>query len=177
VANKIGRGNDEPDRLSVYGILLLQGAMAAAHSGDAPAVKELIHEATDAAGALGADANHYWTSFGPTNVLVHKAAAAVELGDGHVAVRTHERELTVEALGGLTPERRANHFVDVARGYTQIGKPETAGEMLLDADQLAPSEVRCRPLAQEVLTEVLRRTRTSPAGPLVELADHMGVAV
>ncbi len=177
VANKIGRGNDEPDRLSVYGILLLQGAMAAAHSGDAPAVKELIHEATDAAGALGADANHYWTSFGPTNVLVHKAAAAVELGDGHVPVQTHERELTADALGGLTPERRANHFVDVARGYTQIGRLETAGEMLLDADQLAPSEVRCRPLAQEVLTEVLRRTRTSPAGPLVELADHMGVAV
>jgi hypothetical protein len=49
--------------------------------------------------------------------------------------------------------------------------------MLLDADRLAPSEVRCRPLAHEVLTEVLRRARTSPAGPLVELADHMGVAV
>lgn len=179
VAHKIGRGNGspDPDRLSVYGILLLQGAMAAARSGDSPAVKELITEATEAASTLGVDANHYWTSFGPTNVLVHKAAAAVELGDGHVAVRTHEQELSTEALGSLTPERRANHFVDVARGYTQVGKLGTAGEMLLDADRLAPSEVRCRPVAHEVLTEVLRRARTSPVGPLVELADHMGVAV
>jgi hypothetical protein len=140
-------------------------------------VKELIGEAGHAANDLGVDANHYWTSFGPTNVLVHKAAAAVELGDGHVAVRTHEQELTADALSGLTPERRANHFVDVARGYTQIGQLDSAGEMLLDADRLAPSEVRCRPLAYEVLTEVLRRARTSPSGPLVELADHMGVAV
>ncbi|MQA27614.1 MAG: helix-turn-helix domain-containing protein [Micromonosporaceae bacterium] len=179
VAEKIrGNGDPEtPERLSVYGILLLQGAMAAAHSGDAPAVRELIDNASDAAHALGVDANHYWTSFGPTNVLVHKAAAAVELGDGHVAVQTHERELTQDALNGLTPERRANHFVDVSRGYTQMGNLDSAGEMLLEADCLAPSEVRCRPVAYEVLTEVLRRARTSPSGPLVELADHMGVAV
>ncbi|MGH3747842.1 MAG: helix-turn-helix domain-containing protein, partial [Micromonosporaceae bacterium] len=179
-ASKIGRGGpeaDTPERLSVYGILLLQGAMAAARGGDTPAVRELIDEAACAADALGSDANHYWTSFGPTNVLVHKAAAAVELGDGHIAVQTHEQEMSVEALAGLTPERRANHFVDVARGYTQIGKLEEAGDMLLGADRLAPSEVRCRPMSHEVLTEVLRRSRTSPSGPLVELADHMGVAV
>ncbi|MGH3727151.1 MAG: helix-turn-helix domain-containing protein [Micromonosporaceae bacterium] len=179
VAEKIRPGKDKPtpERLSVYGILLLQGAMAAARSGDAPAVKELIGEAVDAADELGADANHYWTSFGPTNVLVHKAAAAVELGEGHIAVETHEGLLSTEALNGLTAERRANHFVDVARGYTQMGKLEMAGEMLLDADRLAPSEVRCRPLAHEVLIEVLRRARTNPVRPLVELADHMGVAV
>ncbi|MGH3655416.1 MAG: helix-turn-helix domain-containing protein, partial [Micromonosporaceae bacterium] len=172
-----GKDKPTPERLSVYGILLLQGAMAAARSGDAPAVKELIGEAVDAADELGADANHYWTSFGPTNVLVHKAAAAVELGEGHIAVETHEGLLSTEALNGLTAERRANHFVDVARGYTQMGKLEMAGEMLLDADRLAPSEVRCRPLAHEVLIEVLRRARTNPVRPLVELADHMGVAV
>ena len=179
VADKVRptNGNTSPERISVYGILLLQGAMAAAHRGDAATVRELLDEATRAGEELGGDANHYWTSFGPTNILVHKAAAAVELGEGHLAVSVHENELTPEALGALTKERRANHYVDVARGYTQIGKLDKAGEMLLEADRLASSEVRCRPIAYEVLTEVLRRARQHPSGPLLELADHMGVAV
>ena len=52
-----------------------------------------------------------------------------------------------------------------------------ASEMLLEGDRLAPSEIRCRPLAHEVLSDVLRRTRGTPPAPVAELAEHMGVGV
>src|SRR5205085_6238325 len=95
IANRlapVAEGNPiTPECLSVYGMLLLNGAMAAARIGDGATVRDLIRGADDAAIALGADRNDYWTSFGPTNVQLHRAAAAVELGEGRLAIETHER--------------------------------------------------------------------------------------
>jgi hypothetical protein len=177
IANRLAPGADHSaGRLSVDGMLLLNGAMAAARIGDSATVRDLIAGADQAAAAIGGDQNHYWTSFGPTNVELHRCATAVELGDGRLAVETHER-LHPEAFAALLPERRAHHFLDIARGYTQIGDIEKASEMLLEGDRLAPSEIRCRPLAHEVLSDVLRRTRGTPPAPIAELAEQMGVGV
>jgi transcriptional regulator with XRE-family HTH domain len=177
IANRLAPGSDHTaGRLSVYGMLLLNGAMAAARIGDSATVRDLIAGADQAAAAIGGDQNHYWTSFGPTNVELHRCATAVELGDGRLAVETHER-LNHEAFAALLPERRAHHFLDIARGHTQIGDIEKASEMLLEGDRLAPSEIRCRPLAHEVLSDVLRRTRGTPPAPIAELAEQMGVGV
>jgi transcriptional regulator with XRE-family HTH domain len=178
IANRLSPGADQatPERLSVYGMLLLNGAMAAARIGDSATVRDLVSGAEQAATALGGDYNHYWTCFGPTNVQLHRAAAAVELGDGRTAVETHQA-IDQESFAALLPERRAHHYLDIARGYTQIGDVEKASEMLLEGDRLAPSEIRCRPLAHEVLSDVLRRTRGTPTAPIAELAEHMGVGV
>ncbi|MEQ4302226.1 helix-turn-helix domain-containing protein [Plantactinospora sp. B6F1] len=181
VANRLapGGGNDAgPERLSVYGMLLLQGAMAAARMGDNNTVKDLIYEAEGAADRLGGDHNHYWTSFGPTNLELHRAAAAVELGEGGNAVQTHERRIMRrEGFNTLLPERRAHHMLDLARGFAQIGDLDRAGEALVDGDRLAPSEIRCRPIAHEVMSNVLRRTRGAPPAAIAELAEQMGVAI
>jgi transcriptional regulator with XRE-family HTH domain len=180
IANRLAAGppGDGPigDRLSVYGMLLLNGAMAAAQIGDSATVRDLLCGAHQASLELGGDFNHYWTSFGPTNVQLHRCATAVELGDGRTAVDTHEK---IDPIGfhALLPERRAHHFLDIARGYNQIGNVEKASEMLLEGDRLAPSEIRCRPLAHEVLSDVLRRTRGTPPAPIAELAEQMGVGV
>lgn len=177
IANRLAPpyGQDEPARLSVYGMLLLQGAMAAAQMGDNGTVRDLITEAQVAANRVG-DQNHYWTSFGPTNLMLHRAAAAVELGEGRQAVETHENLAEAE-LNALLPERRAHYLLDVARGYAQIGDVRRAGEMLVRGDQLAPAEIRCRPLAHEVMSDVLRRTRGAPPTPVAELAGQMGVGI
>src|SRR5207248_1054250 len=155
VANRLapGAGTEptRPERLSVYGMLLLNGAMAAARIGDSATVRDLIRGADDAAIALGEDRNDYWTSFGPTNVQLHRAAAAVELGEGRLAIETHER-MDQGGFMALLPERRAHHFIDLARGLAQIGDVARASEMLLEGDRLAPSEIRCRPIAHEVLS-------------------------
>ncbi|MGC5032206.1 helix-turn-helix domain-containing protein [Micromonospora sp. DT229] len=180
IANQLAPGgqNDRtPQRLSVYGMLLLQGAMAAARIGDSATVEDLLQGAEDAARELGGDQNHYWTSFGPTNVILHRAAAAVELGDGGQAVELHLAKLQNPAFDALLPERRAHHLLDLARGYAQIGDLANAGEMLLRGDRLAPSEIRCRPIAHEVMSNVLRRTRGAPPSLIAELAEHMGVGV
>jgi transcriptional regulator with XRE-family HTH domain len=179
VANRLAPGGAAPatpERLSVYGMLLLSAAMAAARIGDGATVRDLVTGADEAARALGGDSNHYWTCFGPTNVQLHRAAAAVELGEAAVAVETHEN-LDAEGFAALLPERRAQHFIDIARGYAQLGNAAKASEMLLEGDRLAPSEIRCRPIAHEVLFDVLRRTRGTPPTPVAELAEHMGVGV
>lgn len=177
-ANRMAPAGDKvtPAQISVYGMLLLQGAMAAARLGDSATVRDLLGGAAEAAQRLGADANHYWTCFGPTNVELHRAAASVELGEGRAAVETHER-LDPAGFSAMLPERRAHHFVDLARGLAQIGDIERASEMLLEGDRLAPSEIRCRPIAHEILTDVLRRTRGTPSAPVAELAAAMGVTV
>ncbi|MEV6693959.1 helix-turn-helix domain-containing protein [Micromonospora sp. NPDC051196] len=172
-----GRNDTSPERISVYGILLLQGAMAAARIGDTATVDDLLGGAQAAARELGSDHNHYWTSFGPTNVELHRAAAAVELGDGGRAVEVHQLKLQTPAFDALLPERRAHHLLDLARGYALIGDVANAGEMLLRGDRLAPSEIRCRPIAHEVMSDVLRRTRGAPPSLIAELAEHMGVGV
>ncbi|MEU5721524.1 helix-turn-helix domain-containing protein [Micromonospora sp. NPDC047738] len=178
IANRLAPGNGDasPEQLSVYGMLLLQGAMAAARIGDSATVDDLLNGAQEAATLLGSDQNHYWTSFGPTNLELHRAAAAVELGDGGRAVEIHQR-IPEPAFNALLPERRAHHLLDIARGYAQIGDVANAGEMLLLGDRLAPSEIRCRPIAHEVMSDVLRRTRGTPPPPIGELAEHMGVGV
>jgi transcriptional regulator with XRE-family HTH domain len=177
IANRLAPGPEKtPDRLSVYGMLLLNAAMAAARIGDSATVRDLLTGAEQAAAAIGGDQNHYWTSFGPTNVQLHRCATAVELGDGRTAVDTHER-IDPVGFNAMLPERRAHHYLDIARGYTQIGDIDKASEMLLEGDRLAPSEIRCRPLAHEVLSDVLRRTRGTPPAPIAELAEQMGVGV
>ncbi|MFY1703516.1 helix-turn-helix domain-containing protein [Micromonospora sp. WMMA1923] len=169
-------GKVTPENLSVFGTLLLQAVMAAARLGDSATVDDLLTGAQEAATELGGDHNHYWTSFGPTNIELHRAAAAVELGDGGRAVLIHQR-LPEPAFNALLPERRAHHLLDLARAYAQVGEVGPAGEMLLRADRLSPSEIRCRPIAHEVMADVLRRTRGAPTSHLAELAEQMGVGV
>jgi transcriptional regulator with XRE-family HTH domain len=179
VANRLAPSEDRaptPQRLSVYGTLLLQGAMAAARLGDPATVADLLGAADEAAGWLGSDCNHYWSSFGPTNVLLHRVAAAVELGDGRQAVATHER-IGSEGFAALVPERRVHHLLDLARGCAQVGDVLRAGEALMEGDRLAPAELRSRPILREVLGDVLRRTPGEPPAPLCELAETVGVGV
>ncbi|MEH1169517.1 helix-turn-helix domain-containing protein [Micromonospora sp. CPCC 205539] len=180
IANRLAPGGSNevsPARLSVYGMLLLQGAMAASRIGDSASVDDLLTCAEEAATLLGSDQNHYWTSFGPTNVELHRAAAAVELGDGGRAVEVHRLRIKEPLFNAMLPERRAHHLLDIARGYSQVGDVANAGEMLLLGDRLAPSEIRCRPIAHEVMSDVLRRTRGAPPSPIAELAEQMGVGV
>ncbi|WP_045746642.1 helix-turn-helix domain-containing protein [Actinoplanes rectilineatus] len=175
-ATRLAAGPQRPrgDHLSVYGALLLNGAMAAARIGDGATVRDLLCGAEQASRELGGDFNHYWTSFGPTNVQLHRVATAVELGDGRTAVEAHER-IDPEGFNAMPPERRAHYFLDVARAYTQVGDTTKAAEMLLEGDRLAPAEIRCRPLAHEVLSDILRRTPGTPSTSVTELAEQMGV--
>jgi transcriptional regulator with XRE-family HTH domain len=177
VANKLAPGSGQaatPERLSVYGVLLLQAAMAAARLGDSATVDDLVAAADDAAAVVGNDHNHYWTSFGPTNVAFYRAAAATEMGEGGRAVETNAT-IAPDDFVAMIPERRAHHLLDLSRALAQVGAIDRAGETLVEADRLAPAEIRCRPLAHEVVLDVLRRSRGVPPAPVAELAELIGV--
>jgi transcriptional regulator with XRE-family HTH domain len=177
IANQVAPRDDRdatPEQLSVYGMVLLRGALAAARLGDAATVRELLGAAEEAAKEVG-DGNFYWTSFGPTNVAFYQVAAEVELGEAARALRTHDG-IDPEGYAAMLPERRASHMLDVARAYAQVGNLPRAGEAVLEADRLAPNEIRCRPAAQELVVELMRRTGGSPAPGMLDLVDQIGLS-
>lgn len=160
---------------SVYGTMLLQAAIASARKGDNRESRDLIREAHEVAGLVGAARNDYHTAFGPVNVGIHRVSALVELGEGGSAVEA-AAVVPRHDLGQLPRERRANHLVDVARGYSQWGRREQALTTLLDAERLAPAEVRCRPMARATITDLIHRSRGTVPDMLEQLAARAGVA-
>lgn len=68
-ASRLVTHNPTHQQLSVFGSLLLRGAIAAARAGDRAGALELLDEADSAAKPFGEDRNDRWTAFGPTNVL------------------------------------------------------------------------------------------------------------
>ncbi|WP_285680460.1 helix-turn-helix domain-containing protein [Actinoplanes sp. NBRC 103695] len=178
VANRLVAGPEPegPAQVAVQGMLLLNGALAAARLGDGVTARDLLGGAARTAAELGHDADLYGTWFGPVNVELHRVSAAVELGDGRMAVAIHER-LDRQAFAAMPPERRAHHHLEVARAYLRIGDAGRAGEMLLLADLEAPAEVRARPVAHEVLSDILRRARGTLPAPITDLAETLDVSV
>ena len=67
----------DPAALSLLGMLHLRTAIAAARRMDRATTTELLDKAETAATRVGADIDHWHTSFGPTNVAVHRLSAAL----------------------------------------------------------------------------------------------------
>jgi hypothetical protein len=147
-------GTADPRFLSVYGRLLLSGAEAAARSGDRALSDDYYREAEGVARLLGRDANHSFTAFGPTNVIVHRVHAAIVLGDGERAVQL-AREVGLARLPVV--ERQAHHLMDVALAYGLIDKAELALSALLAAERIAPEAVRLDSGARALVDELRHR--------------------
>jgi tetratricopeptide (TPR) repeat protein len=163
-----------PDTISVYGALILRGAIAAAKVGNRAGTASLLDEAEDAARRLGRDDNAHWTSFGPTNVLLHRVNVALELGDAGTALDLANRvDLTKLAL----PERKATLHLDMAAAYAQWGRFEPAYESLRLAAQIAPEEIRSRKGVHVLVADLAQRSPRSVRTRVLELADEIGVEV
>ncbi|WP_405100080.1 helix-turn-helix domain-containing protein [Micromonospora sp. NBC_01412] len=162
-----------PAELSLCGTLLVQAALAAARHGDARATAELIGEAADMALRVGEGHDHHRTGFGPTAVDLARVVAALELGDAGEAVAWHEKTTSRDAWRWLPAEHRAAHLLDAARAYLQADDPANAGRVLVDADRIAPAELRHRPAARDVVARVAR----DPHAPatIIQLAVALGV--
>ncbi|MGH3807136.1 MAG: helix-turn-helix domain-containing protein [Pseudonocardiaceae bacterium] len=170
--------NADPAFVSAYGMLLLKGSIAAARLDRAADVRDLQNEALTVAARLGTDRNEIWSAFGTTNVLVHRVSALADMqGGGRV----------IEAAAGISSgdlmqlprERRATHLLDVTRGHLQAGQRDQAAVTLLEADQLAPAETRCRHLAKLVITDLVHSypRGLTPMVGVTRLARAVGVTV
>jgi len=166
----------DPALVSAYGMLLLKGSIAAARLHQAADVRDLQAEALSVATTLGADRNEHWSAFGTTNVLIHQVSALAEMQSGGRVIEA-AKQIANADLVRLPKERRASHALDVARGYVQWGRRDEAATTLLDADQYAPAEVRCRPMTRPLITDLVRsypRGSRVPVG-LTKIARAVGV--
>ncbi|GAA0303186.1 helix-turn-helix transcriptional regulator [Streptomyces polychromogenes] len=157
--------------VSVYGSLFLAGAIAAARAEDRATAHAFLQEADKSAQRLGGDANHMWTAFGPTNVAIHRVAAAGELGDIQIAADLGPQIDT----SGMPVERRARHGIEVARALSARNRTDEALAVLLEAEQLAPEQVRHHYLSRELVIGWVRGTRGRPAHPVVGLARRLRI--
>ncbi|WP_328346208.1 helix-turn-helix domain-containing protein [Micromonospora sp. NBC_00421] len=160
-------------RQALCGTLLLQSALAAAEHGDTRRVDELIDLTAGIANRVGGGDDPHRICFGPVAVELARVVAAVEMGDGGEAVYRHEQVTRREGWRLLPAEYRAAYLVDAARAYLQVGDLFGAGRVLVDADGIAPAEVRCRPVARTVIAE-LARGRPTAAG-VARLATLVGL--
>jgi Helix-turn-helix domain len=141
-----------PESLSVYGSLLLRGAIAAAQREDRHTANELLAEAENAGRQLGEDLNLRWTAFGPTNARLHRVNIAVTLGDAGTAL---DLARTIDLDTITVTERKASFLIDTARAFLQCGKHEKTYLALRAAEQMAHEEIAGRPSAHRLINDLI----------------------
>jgi hypothetical protein len=164
--------DDDPDALSLFGMLHLRTALAAARRQDRNTTNDLMRQATWASERLGADGNYWQTGFGPTNVEVHRLAAALDLGDVAYVVG-HAPQVET---GHMPAERTAAHLIHTGRALSLVARDDEALNILLDAEQVAPQLVRHSAVVRETVKTLYRRnpaTRQGRSSPLSGLAERV----
>lgn len=146
---------------SLRGAALLSAAAAAARRGDSREAHAALTAAARCAAEVGQDRADLATVFGPTNVAIHQVAIAIELGDAHGAFR-HIPAVQLDRMPKLLTERRARFLIDVSRSYAQVKDDTAAIDALLQAETIAPDELRHHRLTHDLVPQLLaRESRTS----------------
>ena len=160
-----------PELLSLYGAMHLVYALVSGSEGDRTAARAHLAQAGAIADRIGEDRNDYNTEFGPTNVLLHTVSVDVDLGDAGEALDVAAR---VDA-SGLSPERQARFYIDVARAHAQRRHVGEATAALIKADRLAPEHVRTHQAARQCLDDLLAQSGRRPPADLTDLAQRAGL--
>jgi hypothetical protein len=131
-----------PESLSVYGSILLRGAIAAAQDGERGTAGDMLAEAASAASQLAVNSNLCGTAFSPVNTALHQVNVAVTLGDAGTAIDV-ARQVDIGQV--TVTERKASLLIDTARAFFMWGRYEQAYASLRAAEAVAPEEVSTRP--------------------------------
>jgi transcriptional regulator with XRE-family HTH domain len=158
--------------VSVYGTMYLTGAIAAARADDRATTDGFLRQADVAAQRLGRDDNLMWTAFGPTNVAIHRVATAMELGNVPLAL-----DLGPQVDPSPLPlERQVRHRLEVARAYSARNDRDAALGLILEAEQVAPEQVRHHALSRDLVLTWMRRTKGALGDELTGLAERLNMA-
>jgi transcriptional regulator with XRE-family HTH domain len=159
--------------LSMYGMLYLAASIAAAQQEDADTALTMHEHAHAAAQRLDPHYQHH-TLFGPVNVALHRVAALVRLHEPGQALE-FARTIEPRSVSALPPERRVTYALDLTTAYTETGQYAEGARTLVDAERVAPEEVRCRPLAHGLLRAMLRDTSGELGRSVQRMASRAGV--
>ena len=105
---------------------------------------------------------------------LHRVAAFVRLGQGGKAL-DYAMSIQPSALGGLPRERRSTFLLDLANAHQFVGNHARAVAALLEADQVAPEEARCRPSSRRLIATLVNDPVHAPSPELRTLAVRAGV--
>lgn len=133
-----------------------------------------MHEHAHAAAQRLDPRYRHHTQFGPVNVALHRVAALVRLHEpGHAL--EYARTIDPASVSGLPPERRVTYALDITTAYTESGRYTEGARTLVDAERVAPEEVRCRPVAHGLLRAMLRNTNGELGRSVQRMASRAGV--
>lgn len=167
------RSDSSAEEIATFGTLVLTAAVSAARMGEAAQAWEFLGHARAATAYRDRDHADLYAVFGPANLAIHGVQVATDLGDGREALRRAERT-DPGRLPDVLRERRTTLLIDIARAQHMQRDNASAGETLLEAERVAPLEVRYSGPARGLLGELLSAGRVS--GGLREMAARLNVA-
>ncbi|MDQ3760710.1 MAG: helix-turn-helix domain-containing protein [Actinomycetota bacterium] len=150
-----------PESTQLAGMLALSHSLVAAadsHPADVDAAVEYAGELAQRTG----EGTAYGLGFGPTNVVLWRMEAVLEIGD-------HERVIALAE--GLNPEvhpyrsRRSAYWADYGRALTRVrGRRKDAVMAFRRAETIHPHRVQRNPIVRDTLAELLARSRQDAVG-------------
>ena len=156
--------------LSMWGALHLRAAVAFGRLWSAEDARGHIEEARRVVPRQG---NVWQTQFNAPNLLIHELEVSVELGRP-IDTEKHAAEVPADEIESA--ERLSHYWVCRARGLGMNNQGTEALEALLKAEQIAGSHVLNRPMARELVVDLLTRSRRGVRPELRRLASRMDVA-
>jgi hypothetical protein len=76
---------------------------------------------------------------------------------------------------GLPTERRARHAIELARALSAWNRSDEALCCLLEAEHIAPEQVRYHAISRQLVHRWVRRSRGGPSYALAQLARRIEV--
>ncbi|GII79483.1 transcriptional regulator [Sphaerisporangium rufum] len=152
--------------LSAWGSLQLFIAIASAKNGRVADAWRHWDLACGAAARLGPLHHDPLTMFGEPNVGIYAVAIDVETGRSAAAI---DRANAVDVSAIPSSNRRAQHLLDVARGYLRRHDDDAAMAALRHSEVHSAETVVFSPIARQMIREMLSERRR-PAPSLLDLA-------
>ncbi len=143
----------DPAALSLLGMIHLRAAIAAARHQDRATAVSLLDRAEALADRLGSDENYWQTSFGPTNVVLHRLSAELDLDN--VAYVVERGDIAVDHMPS---ERAVSHRIDYARALSLAGRGDDAFTELRTAERTSPQLVRNNPRVRDTLRDLIKQS-------------------
>lgn len=157
------------DSLTWYVMSHLHAGLSAAVLGDS--VEAEAHHGEAAATAQRIESDPWRMEPSPANVAVWRVAISLE--DQPEQAPVLARQVHQQAL--RTRQRQAHLHIQAGRGAYAAGDSKSAIRHFLDADGIAPSELRSRPSVCELVGQMVRDARRRGSTELRDLAVRVGV--
>ncbi|MFJ9610428.1 helix-turn-helix domain-containing protein [Kitasatospora sp. NPDC101176] len=161
--------DSDPDRLSVYGQLVTNAAVAASRGGaKADTARDYLSQAHAVAARLGQEhaRGHQGQPFGPAYAATQAMSVAMALGDTSAALRLIQ---TTRLHPEMPLATRARFHLDVALTRTETRQWEAAAAALKEACRMAPTWVRHQALPG-VITDRIADVSVSMARSVAQAA-------